>query len=146
LDIKQAFGERCSEHEAASDQLDEPTNRGFNVQTVEAEKGYHTKEFVKDCRDREIEPHVALIKGRETPGLDASATHEEGYKTSQHLRKRIGENFGWMKAFGNFRKSRWIEAGKTHFVAQFVGSACNLIRMAKLSLAEANLPRQPSAA
>jgi transposase len=137
LDIKQAVGERCAEHEASSDQLDELTNRGFNVKTVGADKGYHTKEFVKDCLDREIEPHVAMVKGRETPGLDESAKSGEGYQMSQRLRKRIEEPFGWMKAFGNFRKSRWIGAEKTHFVAQFIGSACNLIRMAKLSLAEA---------
>ena len=65
---------------------------------------------------------------------------------SQRLRKRIEENFGWMKAFGNFRKSRWKGAEKTHFMAQFVGSACNLMRMAKLSLAEANLPLRQAAA
>ena len=56
------------------------------------------------------------------------------------------KNFGGMKAFGNFRKSRWKRAEKTNFVAQFVGSACNLMRMAKLSLAEANLLLRPAAA
>jgi transposase/IS5 family transposase len=146
LDVKQAVGERCAEHEAASDQLDELTLRGFNVTTVGADKGYHTKEFVQDCRDRQIAPHVAMVKGRKTPGLDGRTARSAAYQMSQRLRKRIEENFGWMKAFGNFRKSRWIGAEKTHFVAQFVGSACNLIRMAKLSLAEANLPLQPAAA
>ena len=62
------------------------------------------------------------------------------------LRKRIEENFGWMKAFGNFRKSRWIGAEKTNFVAQFVGAECNLMGMAKRTLAEANLPLRPAAA
>ena len=65
---------------------------------------------------------------------------------SQRLRKRIEENFGWMKAFGNFRKSRWKGAEKTNFVAQFVGSACNLIRMAKLAQMESQLPLKPAAA
>jgi IS5 family transposase len=146
LDVKQAVGERCAEHEAASDQLDELTNRGFNVKTVGADKGYHTKEFVKDCRDRQIAPHVAMVKGRKTPGLDGRTTNGAPYRVSQRLRKRIEEPFGWMKAFGNFRKSRWIGAEKTHFVAQFMGSACNLVRMAKLALAESQLPLQPSAA
>jgi len=146
LDVKQAVGERCAEHEAASDQLDELTYRGFNVQTVGADKGYHTKEFVKDCRDRFIAPHVARIAGRKTPGLDGRTARSAAYQMSQRLRKRVEEPFGWMKAFGNFRKSRWKGAEKTHFVAQFMGSACNLIRMAKLALAEANLPLQPAAA
>jgi transposase len=146
LDVKQAVGERCAEHEAASDQLDELTYRGFNVQSVGADKGYHTKEFVRDCRDRLIAPHVARITGRKTPGLDGRTARSAAYQMSQRLRKRAEEPFGWMKAFGNFRKSRWKGAQKTHFVAQFMGSACNLIRMAKLSLAEANLPLQPAAA
>jgi hypothetical protein len=146
LDVKKAVGPRCAEHEAASDQLDELTARGFNVQTVGADKVYHTKEFVKDCRDRAIAPHVARVTGCKTPGLDGRTARSLAYKTSQRLRKRIEENFGWMKAFGNFRKSRWTGAEKTHFVAQLVGSACNLVRMAKLSLAEANLPLQPAAA
>jgi transposase len=146
LDVKQAVGERCAEHEAASDQLDELTYRGFDVKTVGADKGYHTKAFVSDCRDRGIAPHVARVKGRRTPGLDGRTARSRGYKLSQRLRKRIEENFGWMKAFGNFRKSRWKGAEKTNFVAQFVGSACNLMRMAKLSLAESNLPLRPAAA
>ncbi len=146
LDVKQAVGEGCAEHEAASDQLDELTYRGFNVQTVGADKGYHTKACVQDCRDRAIAPHVARVKGRKTPGLDGRTARSTGYKLSQRLRKRIEENFGWMKAFGNFRKSRWKGAEKTNFVAQFVGATCNLMRMAKLSLAEANLPLQPAAA
>jgi transposase len=137
LDVKQAVGEGCAEHEAASDQLDELTYRGFDVKTVGADKGYHTKAFVQDCRDRGIVPHVARVKGRKTPGLDGRTARSKGYKLSQRLRKRIEENFGWMKAFVNFRKSRWIGAEKTNFVAQFVGSACNLMRMAKLALAEA---------
>jgi hypothetical protein len=90
------------------------------------------------------DPEAKLIK--RTPGLDGRTARSAAYRTSQRLRKRIEENFGWMKAFGNFRKSRWIGAEKTHFVAQFVGSACNLVRMAKLSLAGANLPLQPAAA
>jgi hypothetical protein len=146
LDVKQAVGPRCAEHEAASDQLDELMYRGFNVKTVGADKGYHTKAFVRECRDREIAPHVARVKNRKTPGLDGRTARSRAYKVSQRLRKRIEEPFGWAKAFGNFRKSRWIGAEKTHFVAQFVGSAWNLIRMAKLSLAEANLPLQPTAA
>ncbi|MFA5257258.1 MAG: hypothetical protein WC360_03835 [Opitutales bacterium] len=50
------------------------------------------------------------------------------------------EPFGWTKAFANFRKSRWKGVERTHFVAQFMGSACNLVRVAKLALAESQLP------
>ena len=85
LDVKQAVGERCAEHEAASDQLDELTYRGFNVKTVGADKGYHTKAFVQDCRDRGIAPHVARVKGRKTPGLDGRTARRRRCKQKQML-------------------------------------------------------------
>lgn len=58
--MKQAVGLRCAEHETASDQLDELANRGFNVKSVRADMDY---------RDWWIEPHVARVTVRRTPGL-----------------------------------------------------------------------------
>ena len=85
LDVKQAVGEGCAEHEVASEQLDELTYRGFNVKTVGADKGYHTKTFVQDCRDRALAPHVARVKGRKTPGLDGRTARRRRCKQKQML-------------------------------------------------------------
>ncbi|MFO7717463.1 MAG: transposase [Desulfohalobium sp.] len=140
LDVKAACGEGNTEPDVASKQLDELTMLGFEVRSVGADKGYHTKEFVQDCHDREIAPHVACVKGRKTPGLDGRTTRSEAYKTSQRIRKRIEEPFGWMKTAGHFRKTRWRGIERTHFMAQFFGAACNLVRMAKIATTEAVKP------
>lgn len=140
LDVKEACGKGNSEADVASDQLDELTMLGFNVTSVGADKGYHTKEFVQDCRDREIAPHVARIQGRKTPGLDGRHARSAAYKASQRLRKRAEEPFGWMKTAGHFRRTRWRGASRTHFMAQFFGAACNLVRMAKIATKETFQP------
>lgn len=134
LDVKGACGEGCSEPEVAKNQLDELSFRGFDPRSVGADKGYHTKDFVSDCIEKGTAPHVARISGRKTPGLDGRHARSKAYKTSQRLRKRVEEPFGWMKTTGMFRKSRWRGIAKTHFAAQFVGAACNLVRMAKLAM------------
>ena len=40
--------------------------------------------------------------------------------------------FGWMKAVGGFRKSRFVGMVKTRFAAYLVGAAYNLVGMARL--------------
>ena len=135
-----AVGEDCTETEIADGQLDEITLRGLNPKTVGGDKGYHTKEFVKNCRDKGTVPHVAEQKGRKTPGLDKRTTGSEAYKTSQRIRKRVEEPFGWIKTVGLFRKSRWIGEERTDFVGQFIATSCNLIRMAKLTTTNTSDP------
>lgn len=96
------------------------------------DKGYHTKDFVGGCRARGIAPHVAEVKGRSTPGLDGRTTRCRAHITSQRIRKRIEEIFGWVKTVGGFRKSRYRGIARTQGWASFVGAAYNLVRMAGL--------------
>lgn len=131
--VRPAVGEGCTEPEVADEQLDELAMRGLDPQTVGGDKGYHTKTFVNACRDKGTAPHVAQVKGRKTPGLDARTTRHKSYQQSQKLRKRVEEPFGWMKTVGLFRKSRWLGVTRTNFVGQFVAASCNLIRMAKMA-------------
>jgi plasmid stabilization system protein ParE len=56
------------------------------------------------------------------------------YALSQKARRRIEEIFGWSKTTGCFRKSRHCGVERTHAAGQYVVAACNLVRMAKLSL------------
>lgn len=134
MQVTQSVGEGCSEPDVASDQLDELTMRGFDPKTVGAEKGYHRKQFVSECCDRKIKPHVARIKGRKTPGLDGRTERGKNYKISQRIRKRAENIFGWNKTTGNFRKTRYRGVAKNHHAAQFVTAACNLVRMARLMI------------
>ena len=78
------------------------SRRHGRVETLGADKGYHTKAFVSGCRKRRTKPHVAEVKNRTTPGLDGHTTSSRGYETSQRIRKRIEEIFGWMKTVGIF--------------------------------------------
>jgi transposase len=102
--------------------------------SVGADKGYHTKDFVSECRERGVKPHVALVRNRATPGLDGRTTGSEGYKTSQRIRRRIEEIFGWMKTVGLFRKTRYRGIDRTQVWVNFLGATYNLIRMANLEL------------
>ena len=124
-----------TEPEMALEQTDALLKRGFEVKTMGADKNYHTEKFVAGCRDREIKPHVALIAGRSTEGVEEATAKTEGYLSSQVIRRRIEEIFGWMKTIGGMRKSRYRGVERTHMALQFVAAASNLLRMAKLSTA-----------
>ena len=134
LEVTPAVG--VTEGDAALAQLKQLRERGFNPKTVGADKGYHTGAFVGGCREEGISPHTAEVKGRSTEGLDGRTTGSPGYQTSQRIRKRIEEIFGWMKTTGGFRKSRYRGVERTHGLAQWVGASYNLVRMAKLNAVE----------
>lgn len=115
-------------------QIDELRERGFALQSVGADKNYHTAGFVGGCRERGIKPHVAPIAGRKVEGLDGRTTQSKGYASSQVIRRRIEELFGWMKTIGNLRKSRSRGVARTHMAVQFCATASHLLRMAKLAM------------
>ena len=73
-----------------------------------------------------------MIEGRSARGLDGRTTRHEGYAISQRKRKRIEEIFGWMKAVGGLRKSRFVGIAKNQLAAHMVGAAYNLLRLARL--------------
>jgi transposase len=124
-----------TEPKAALRQLRRQAKRtGRAPVTVGADKNYHTAEFVSSCRQRQIAPHVAEIKGRQTPGLDRRTTRQPNYALSQRKRKRVEEIFGWMKTIGGLRRSRFLGLQRTGLWAYLVGTAYNLVRMARLAL------------
>ena len=106
------------------------------AQTLGADKNYHTKDFVGECRQRGVKPHVAQVKNRKTPGLDGRTTSSPGYKTSQRIRMRAEEIFGWIKTVGASRKSRYRGIEKTQSWIHVVGAAYNLVRMGNLEALE----------
>jgi len=122
-----------TEPEAALEQVDELVDLGFDVKTLGADKNYHTERFVSGCRERNIQPHVALFTGRSTEGLEEATAKTEGYLKSQVIRRRIEEIFGWVKTIGGMRKSRYRGTDRTHMALQFVAATSNLLRMAKLA-------------
>lgn len=121
-----------AEPKAADPMLDRRRRARAGMKTLGADKGYHNKRFVERLRNKNIAPHIACIEERSTPGLDGRTTRHAGYRISQRKRKRIEEIFGWMKAIGGLRKSRFIGIVKTQLAAYMVGAAYNLLRLARL--------------
>jgi transposase len=102
--------------------------------TVAGDKGYDTRDFVAECRALNVTPHAAQNHAR--PGgsaLDARTTRHAGYGLSQWVRKRIEEAFGWMKAIGGLRQTRYRGRDRVQMHAYVVAAAYNLIRIARLA-------------
>jgi transposase len=107
--------------------------KGFERVTVAADKGYDTKDFVKEMRHMNVTPHVSQNERR--PGgsaIDGRTTRHAGYKVSQRKRKRIEEVFGWLKTVGALRKARLRGLFKVAWVFTFGAAAYNLVRMRNL--------------
>jgi len=116
-------------------QVDEHrTLHGALITTLGADKAYHQKKFVGGCREREISPHAACKPGIKVQGLDRRTSGSAGYRTSQRLRKRVEEIFGWMKTVAGLQRTRYRGVERTQAWAYFVAGAYNLLRLVKLSL------------
>src|SRR5713101_821393 len=111
--------------------------RGTKQVTVGGDKGYDTKDFVAECRNLKVTPHVA--QNLERPGgsaIDARTTQHVGYGISQKKRKRIEECFGWLKTIALLRKVRHRGIFKVGWVFAFAAAAYNLVRMRNLAIQE----------
>jgi len=104
------------------------------IATLGADKAYHQKKFVAGCREREVSPHAACKDRTQVDGLDGRTTGRAGYRTSQRLRKRVEEIFGWMKTVGGLRRSRYRGVERTQAWAYFVAGIYTLLRITNLGL------------
>jgi len=99
--------------------------------TVGADRGYDCADFVQQCRQANITPHVAQCTHRRS-AIDARTVRHDGYAVSQRIRMRIEQVFGWIKSIGGLRRTRFKGRQRTQLAAHLVGAAYNLLRMAKL--------------
>ena len=101
--------------------------------TVGADKAYDTKDFVAECRNIKVTPHVAQnLKRSGGSAIDERTTRHVGYAISQKKRKRIEESFGWLKTIALMRKVRHRGIHKVGWVFTFAAAAYNLVRMRNL--------------
>lgn len=101
--------------------------------TVSGDKGYDTRDFVREMRGMNVTPQVAQNDRR--PGgsaIDKRTTRHPGYKVGQVKRKRIEEVFGWLKTVGMLRKTRHRGVHRVGWVFTFAAAAYNLVRMRNL--------------
>lgn len=128
--VSEATG--TAERDAVPELLDRAKQQGFRPKTLGADKGYDTRDCVKDMRERKVTPHVARNTSGRRSTIDGRTTRHEGYRVSQRIRKRVEEIFGWMKTVGGFRRTRYRGLDRTGLAGYLVGTAYNLVRMARL--------------
>jgi len=101
--------------------------------TVGGDKGFDTQEFVEECRQMKVTPHVAQNdRRRGGSAIDARTTRHGGYPESQKKRKRIEECFGWLKDIALLRKLKHRGILKVGWIFTFAAAAYNLVRLRKL--------------
>jgi len=102
--------------------------------TVGGDKAFDTAEFVRECRNMCVTPHVAQNLGRRAAAVpfDGRTTQHASYRISQKKRKRIEECFGWLKTIALLRKVRHRGTLKVGWIFTFACAAYNLVRMRNL--------------
>jgi len=100
--------------------------------TMGADRGYDTRDFVRELRGMNVTPHVAQHTNGRSSAIDGRTTRHGGYAVSQIKRKRIEEVFGWMKTVGGLRKLHHRGLEKVAWMFTFTAAAYNLVRMRNL--------------
>ncbi|MFH1624756.1 MAG: IS5 family transposase [Pseudomonadota bacterium] len=133
VDLMVSSATAKAKEEAAQWMLKRQAHRGVKPKTLCAHKGYDHAGFVCMLRERKIIPHVAANRERRGgSAIDGRTMRHQGYTLRQRVRKRVEEFFAWMKTTGGFRKRRFKGNRKTQLAAWLVGTAYNILRMAKL--------------
>jgi len=115
----------CAERDAALVMLEQVPGDGRI--TVGGDKGFDTAEFVAECRQMNVTPHVAQNTGRAGgSAIEARTKRHRSYAVSQKKRKRI-EEFGWMKDIALLRKLKHRGLLKVGWIFTFAAAAYNLV-------------------
>jgi transposase len=133
VDVRIAQATGFAEREVALQLLEEDVANEHQRTTVAADKGYDTRSFVAALRDLNVTPHVARHTNKRSSAIDGRTTRHPGYKTSQIVRKRVEEIFGWFKTVGGLRRSRFRGVARTQLAAYVVGAAYNMLRVTRLA-------------
>ena len=118
-----------AERLAALDMIEPRADRAGAV-TLAGDKGF-AADFVMELREINVTPHIARNTTRRS-AIDGRTTRHPGYVTSQRIRKRIEEGFGWMKTIAGLRKTKYRGLAKVRWAFTLAAAAYNLIRLPKL--------------
>lgn len=102
--------------------------------TLGGDKGYDVAEDIAAFRAINVTPHFAQKK---YTTIDARTTRHKGYDTSQKIRKRVEEIFGWLKTIGGERKVKHIGKALVGFGFTLATAAYNLVRIRNIQAAKA---------
>ncbi len=132
VDLLTSQATGTAERDAVPKLIDQARERHFHPKTMGADKGYDTRDCVAAMRARGVTPHVAQNTSHRSSAIDGRTTRHPGYAVSLRIRKRVEEIFGWMKTVGGFRHTRYHGLDRTGLAAYLVGTAYNLVRLAKI--------------
>jgi len=121
-----------AEREAALQMVARLKGRRRRRLTLAGDKAYDTADFVRDCRQLGVTPHVAQNTTRQRSAIDGRTVRHAGYQLSQRVRKRAEEIYGWVKTVGGGRKLRYCGVRLNQLWAELTATAYNLVRMANL--------------
>lgn len=101
--------------------------------TVGADKAYDTANFVMECREENVTPHVTQnITTTRGSRIDGRTTRHPGYAVSLRIRKRIEESFGWVKEVAGLAQVKVRGLARVDFAFTLGLAAYNLVRLPKL--------------
>ena len=132
VDLRVAEASGHAERDEALEMVRRLRRRGYDPKTVGGDKGYCQGDFPQRLMDLNIKPHVAIPANAAKRSPARRFVYSAGYRTSQIVRKRIEEIFGWKKTVGVFRRTRFKGRARTWASAYITGAAYNLTRMIKL--------------
>jgi transposase len=124
VDTRHASG--TGERDAALVLVDAHLLRG---NTLGADKGYDTHDFVAALKHRGIQPHIARHANGRHSAIDERSARGDGYTMSQRVRKRIEQGFGWTKTIGGLRKLPLVGLPAVRGWVTWNFAAYNLIRI-----------------
>jgi len=102
--------------------------------TLGADKNYDTAEFVTQCRERNITPHVAQNTRRSGgSAIDARTSRHAGYAISQIKRQMAERVHAWPKTWSTMRRAmvRGLDRMKAQYQLALTGG--NLVRLVNLT-------------
>jgi len=105
--------------------------------TVGGDKFYDTREFVQSLHVLNAVPHVAQNCEVKNSAIAGRTTRHPGYVTSQRLRQRVKEIFGWMKTVGILRQTPHRGEESAGWMFTFMAAAFNPVRIRKRTAAVA---------
>jgi IS5 family transposase len=120
-----------AERVAALHMIEPRADRSRRI-TLAADKGYDAADFVNELRSMNVTPHVARNTSGRRSAIDGRTTRHAGYGTSQRVRKRIEEAFGWIKTIAGQDKTCFRGVDRVGFAFTFAAAAYNLVRLPKL--------------
>ena len=90
---------------------------------------------VGDLQTLNVTPHIAQnLKRRGGSAIDGRTVRHAGYETSQRVRKRVEEIFGWVKTVGPMRQTQFRGQARVAWMFAFSLGVYNLVRMGNLCL------------